>query len=276
MADTDGDNQARGEDEARANDPDLSRPRGDDDRPTLMDLAVIAVAALLVLAFIIPRESTYEPLPDFAGLGTQDRKTHFLEYLEPRIRAVNARAREDHAFIEDYAASLHAGDPLSLFQTARLESLAERYEVSLTDGIESALETLLLRTGTVPASLALIQAAKESGWGTSRFAQTANNLFGQRCYVSRRCGVMPARRSAGDTGWGIARFNSAYASLRSYLLNLNTHPAYDAFRRERARLRSAGEPLSGIALAATLGTYSQRGEAYVQEIRSMIRQNGLE
>ena len=120
----------------------------------------------------------------------------------------------------------------------------------------------------------LIQAAKESGWGTSRFAVFGNNLFGQRCY-SEACGIEPAGVGP-NADFNIATFGSVDDAIASYVRNLNTHPQYDGFRRLRQQLRREGKELNGLVLADGLLDYSERGEAYVDEIKAMIAQNALE
>ena len=126
----------------------------------------------------------------------------------------------------------------------------------------------------MPASLALAQAAKESGWGTSRFARAGNNWFGQQCF-REGCGHVPVRREA-DRQHEVARFPSVQAAVDAYMLNLNTHYRYQEFRDLRAQSRGNGNSLKGTELAAGLLAYSERREAYVAEIIDMIEYNELE
>ena len=126
----------------------------------------------------------------------------------------------------------------------------------------------------IPNSLALVQAANESAWGTSRFARDANNYFGQWCFT-RGCGLIPANRIEG-AHHEVQRFSSPKESVASYLNNLNTHNAYAQLRSIRSNAVKNGEPITGYLLAAGLGKYSERGEAYIEEIRTMIRVNHLE
>jgi len=139
------------------------------------------------------------------------------------------------------------------------------------DDWQRIAELLLARVDVIPPKLALIQAAKESGWGTSRFARSANNLFGEWCF-SEGCGVVPASRSEGRRH-EVESFDSVQDAIASYVRNLNSHPSYAPLRERRAALRAAGEAPTALALADGLGRYSERGEAYVQEVKSMIRHN---
>jgi Bax protein len=129
----------------------------------------------------------------------------------------------------------------------------------------------LARVDTVPLSLVLAQAANESSWGQSRFAQEGNNLFGEWCF-REGCGIVPEQRSAGKSH-EVAAFDSVNASVRSYLHNLNTGRAYAALRKLRQQARAAGEAPKAMVLASGLARYSERGLAYVHEIKAMIRSN---
>jgi len=110
---------------------------------------------------------------------------------------------------------------------------------------------------TIPPSLALAQAANESAWGTSRFARQAHNYYGQWCF-EKGCGIVPDRRDA-NKSHEVAAFDSPRESVARYLHNLNSNSA----------------PVTGIALAAGLGKYSERGADYISELRSMIEFNKL-
>ena len=215
------------------------------------------------------------PLPDFDALEAQARKEAFFEYLSPIVRKINARMLEEKAFVQTLAAQLEAAAEPSWLERTRVAALAQKYEVE-TENVElrEVLATLERRIGVIPEPLVLIQAAMESGWGTSRFAVEGNNLFGQRCY-EKSCGIKPRGR-AKSVNFGVASFASVEKSIESYALNLNTHPHYQGFRELRQQLRALDQPLKGLELAQGLLAYSERGQAYVDEIKSMIRQNDLE
>jgi Bax protein len=126
----------------------------------------------------------------------------------------------------------------------------------------------------VPPSLALAQAASESGWGTSRFAREGNNYFGEWCF-SEGCGLIPGRRGAEQTH-EVEVFPTVEAAVDSYFRNLNRVAVYEPLRETRARARAAGRPITGEALAAGLERYSERGTVYIEEVRSIISYNDLE
>jgi Bax protein len=126
----------------------------------------------------------------------------------------------------------------------------------------------------VPISLALAQAATESGWGTSRFVIEGNNLFGEWCYEPG-CGLTPLRRDEGRSH-EVRSFTRPAQSVESYVRNINTHEKYRSFRLLREQMRKEERELSGLELAGELTQYSERRGAYVEEVREMIRFNNLE
>jgi uncharacterized FlgJ-related protein len=129
-----------------------------------------------------------------------------------------------------------------------------------------------MRVDIIPPSLALAQAAEESGWGTSRFADVGNALFGQWTWSE---GIAPLEQREGKGDYRIAKFDSPLDSVRAYMLNLNTHAAYRSLRERRREMRVRGDQLSGWELAETLTSYSERGAAYVETLHTIMRVNRL-
>ena len=126
----------------------------------------------------------------------------------------------------------------------------------------------------IPVSMLLAQAANESAWGTSRFAQKGNNFFGQWCFKAG-CGIVPKMRPSGRI-YEVARFNSPYDSVKSYLKNLNTNNGYKLFRKLRAMERETEGKLNGLVLAPGLINYSERKQKYVNSIKAIISRHNLE
>jgi Bax protein len=153
-----------------------------------------------------------------------------------------------------------------------LDALKREYKVNkLQVAAGKALEILARRVDIVPTKLALVQAANESGWGTSRFARLGNNIFGQWCFSST-CGLIPDDRDEGATH-RVASFGTVNESVRKYIRNINTHPAYIQFRKIRFQQRQAGDFPNAHDLAAGLINYSARGHEYVTEMRTLLRIN---
>lgn len=207
--------------------------------------------------------------PDLDGADSiEARKRAFVGIVLPLALRANEAILADRAFVEQASACNEAGKALSPAAQARLDRLADDY------GAGDDLAILRKRLDTVPPSLLLAQAAIESGWGTSRFAVEGNALFGQRTTVAER-GMRPQGIDE-DAAIHVAAFPHLLASVRSYVHNLNTQPAYRAFRRQRAALREEGRQPGGLDLAATLTAYSERGTAYVRDLKAIIRGNRLD
>lgn len=239
-------------------------------RPALVAVGILA--ALILMAGYVAL-SPPEPLPDFGGVeDITARKQAFFEYLAPMVAAENQRVLRQRERLVELADRLRAGERLTWLDRRWLGRLAGEYDVDREgdDRLES-LAMLERRVDAVPVSLALVQAATESGWGRSRFAVEGNNLFGHWCY-RRGCGLVPQRRNIG-AAHEVAAFDTVSASVRRYLHNLNTHAAYAPLRAIRARLRDNGESPGAMALADGLTRYSERREEYVDEIKTVIRVN---
>jgi len=193
--------------------------------------------------------------------SARERKSLFIRIMLPLILRVNDDIRADRARLETLYERHKQGVALPDRDRAWLADLAREYGLAQVD-----YEELMLRVDRIPPSIALAQAAIESGWGTSRFAQQGNAIFGQWTYDGS--GLVPQGRDAGLTH-RIKAFDALWQSVAAYARNLNSHKSYDAFRRIRARRGNA------LGLAATLDGYSERGMAYIRDLHSIIRANGL-
>ena len=138
--------------------------------------------------------------------------------------------------------------------------------------VNKDLPTLKVRMDEVPVSMAIAQAAKETGWGTSRFAQEGNALFGQWTWSGE--GIKPAD-AEDDSTHKVMRFKVLQASVKAYQRNLNTHSSYKDFRSARAELRDEGKKLDSMMLSEYLDKYAETGKEYVKILQQIIRQNNL-
>ncbi len=138
--------------------------------------------------------------------------------------------------------------------------------------VNKDLSTLKIRMDEVPVSMAIAQAAKETGWGTSRFAQEGNALFGQWTWSGE--GIKPADAEDNSTH-KVMRFKILQASVKAYQRNLNTHSSYKDFRSARAELRDEGKKLDSMILTEYLDKYAETGKEYVKILQQIIRQNDL-
>ena len=210
---------------------------------------------------------------DLEKAGNATKKRTFFMSLLPMILLANreiAKEREEVLTILEK----HDRRDSKAEDWARLEEISSRYGLRGRPIIDNrARKQLLRRVDKIPVSLVLAQAANESAWGTSRFAQLGKNLFGEWTFRPGT-GIVPEDRPPGET-YEVRKFSSLYESIRSYMNNLNRNEAYRDLRRTRAELRAAGQPVTGMALAEGLQNYSQRGEEYISDIQAMIRQNNL-
>jgi Bax protein len=208
-----------------------------------------------------------------------DKKRVFFRLIGPIVLRINELIAADRARAKEVTGKLQVGEGVSLEDRAWLGQLAVRYKLikSADDPLDSDLYSeLLLRVDIVPPSLSLAQAASESGWGTSRFAAEGNALFGQWTWGKGQ-GMKPAEQRASTLGdYRVASFGSTALAAYSYAINMNTSKAYRDFRLKRADLHRQNLRISGTALAETLIRYSERGQAYVEDIQRIIRQNRLD
>lgn len=243
-----------------------------------LSLLLIAAYSLfnVVEEAIVEYQIEHRPTPEFASIAdVQARKEAFFEYFLPYVEEANTEVLEDRAEVIRLQQSFERYGSLSGGRLGRLNDLLEEYGLEAVDAPSwREFETLLERVDTVPASLALAQAAIESAWGTSRFAIEGNNLFGMWCYKPG-CGIVPRRRPAGRT-YEVAAYDTAEDSFRAYLRNLNTNASYEDLREIRFAHRSNGVEPSGYDLAAGLVRYSQERWTYVEKVRGVILKSGLE
>ena len=134
-------------------------------------------------------------------------------------------------------------------------------------------ERLLHRVDTIPVALALAQAAVESGWGTSRFAQQGNALFGQWAWTDS-AGMRPLEAS--NKRAVVRSFGSLLESVRAYMHNLNTHQNYKRFRDARYHLKPQPEQAKASRLAAYLDSYAEIGQAYVKKLLAVMLSNDFD
>ncbi|ROR29511.1 glucosaminidase domain-containing protein [Inmirania thermothiophila] len=209
--------------------------------------------------------------PDLDRLPVARKKALFFRTLLPLVLAENRRILAERRRL----LALLAAGRLEPGSAARgeLEALARRYRVFGDVNDPAVREELLRRVDVVPPALALAQAAIESGWGASRFAREANNLFGIWTWTQAR-GLRP-REAAADARHRVRVYPDLRSAVRAYLHNLNVGHAYGLFRRLRAFMRAQGEPLDPVVLAYGLRRYSARGADYVREVQRLIRANRL-
>jgi uncharacterized FlgJ-related protein len=213
----------------------------------------------------VPSRWRHEVAP---SLPVDLKKRYFFFVYAPLVLEANENILADRERLHELADKNGRSED----ENRWLQELAERY---FLEGELDAdlLSELTHRVDAVPPSLALSQAAVESGWSTSRFADMGNALFGQWTWSGDGITPTEQRDKLGD--YKIKAFDSPEQSIAAYMHNLNTHRSYEGFRKERAKARKQGKELDGNDLAGTLTSYSEKGEEYVETLRSVIRVNKL-
>ncbi len=213
-----------------------------------------------------------ERVPDLSNKDGIERKMLFITALLPVILDVNQHVLIDREqLIQVRDRFVENPESLTVFDRAWLARLGDRYEMPMDQVDKGQIEQLLRRVDIVPPSMAIAQSGIESGWGTSFAARNGNALFGQ---------IQSAGQHAVSVSWkpgaGMPQpFANVGEAAEAYVTNLNTHPAYAAFRNERATMRERGETPDGYKLIGQLLRYSERGLGYVQFVRQVMREDKL-
>ncbi len=195
--------------------------------------------------------------------NTKKRKELFLQIVLPLVLQENNNIRLDRKRLFSI---INKSNNTNL-EKKWLDKKYKQYGIPSKD-----LSTLKIRMDEIPVSLALAQAAKETGWGTSRFAQEGNALFGQWTWSGE--GLKPKEADESE-GHKVMKFNILQASVRAYQRNLNTHKTYREFRLARAQMRDEGRALDSILLSQYLDEYAETGREYVEILKKIIDQNNL-
>ena len=195
--------------------------------------------------------------------SVQLKKETFIKIVLPLIVAENEKILDDREKLKILSVKKFTSD----LEKQWLRQKLLEYKVK-----KANLDELMLKMDMIPVSIALAQAAKESGWGTSRFALEGNAIFGQWTWDGQ--GIAPLQRD-GDKNHKILKFPILRASVKAYKNNLNTHKSYSKFREKRKSLRDKNKKITGLALTGTLKNYAQTGSEYTKILNQIITQNRL-
>jgi len=195
--------------------------------------------------------------------NSQERKNLFIQIILPLILEENNKVRIERRKLFRI---------LNKNNNSPAEKRWIRKKIKQYGIKDKDLTTLKIRMDSVPVSLAIAQAAKETGWGTSRFALEGNALFGQWTWSGEGLKPLDATK---EKKHKVMKFKILQASIRAYQRNLNTHPSYKRFRMARAEQRDNNEALNSLDLVEYLDKYAQTGEQYVKILKQIIKQNSL-
>ena len=202
---------------------------------------------------------------DLKALGdTTKKKELFIQIVLPLILAENQKILEDREKLFKILEKSFN----SIGERVWLKRRFKEYKIE-----DSDLAELKTRMDIIPVSLAIAQAAIESGWGTSRFALEGNALFGQWTWGKK--GIEPKEKDA-NKKFKILNFQILRASVRAYKNNLNTNNGYKEFREARGLLRQNDEKISGLKLAKYLFRYAATGKEYTASLEKSIKINSLD
>ena len=195
--------------------------------------------------------------------NTKKRKELFIKIVLPLIIKENNKIRIDRKRLF----TILSKNSNSEIEKKWLEKKYKQYGVRQND-----LSSLKIRMDEIPVSLAIAQAAKETGWGTSRFALKGNALFGQWTWSGE--GLKPKNAEEGKEH-KVMKFHSLQLSVRAYLRNLNTHSSYKNLRKARTELRNKDKLLDSLILSKYLDKYAETGNQYIEVLQKIIEQNNL-
>jgi len=224
-------------------------------------LVMLFAMLLQLFADNVPKEFPQSTL-DFDSIQFQQDK--FVSTLVPVIIQENERILKDRKFATDFFSKYNSDTIEGRFAKTdfdKMMSVASKYKISDPFSKKEYDDKI----DVVPVSLALSQAALESGWGESRVARRANNLFGQKTFTGKK------ELISLDGEVKYAFFDDYMDAVKSYMLNLNSHEAYSEFRRKRAKAKIDNRLYSGISAAATLKNYSEIGRAYTGMLVELIQ-----
>ena len=196
--------------------------------------------------------------------NVKKRKEMFIKIVLPLVVKENNKIRIDRKRLFAILSKNSNTD----IEKKWLDKKYKQYGVKKKD-----LSSLKIRMDEIPVSLAIAQAAKETGWGTSRFALKGNALFGQWTWSGE--GLKPKNAEKGEEH-KVMKFHSLQLSVRAYLRNLNTHTSYRSLRKARTELRNKNKSLDSITLSNHLDKYAETGGEYIEVLQKIITQNNLE
>ena len=234
----------------------------------------------LLESAVVPRHFERDLPRGLEGLSGGERKLFFVRLILPLVLAVNEEITAERERLLAMDEALQSGARLSEEEQSHLEELLRIYRAETTAtssqassqagaqaNVRKQIATLLTKVDEIPVSLALAQAAVESGWGSSRFAREGNALFGQR-------GGAKTIAATDNPSARVRAFASLKESVRSYAHNLNSHPSYAAFREQRTEARATELPLAGLDYVESLRGYAENKD-YAAILRHLIESNRL-
>jgi Bax protein len=192
-----------------------------------------------------------------SSLSVPQKKQKFIDMMIPSILVAKHQMRLD----KERVASLIIKHDISLEDEKWLAD--KRKEFHALDNYE-----LHDKMESHPRSIVIAQAIVESGWGTSKFFQKANNVFGVWSF-SKRDNRIAASKKRGEKTIYLKKYKSMEESVYDYFVTLARKDCYRLFQKKKLITQDP------YKLVNYLIKYSERGESYTKELKAMIRQNKL-
>ncbi len=225
---------------------------------------------IVLLSLLVAFAHSMDRLPGwyYAIKDVSLQKKSFFKILKPLVEKENQKIAQEREFVKRFFQEYRKNPIVTDELVEILAKLAKKYRIKELYNEEEYLKKI----DTIPVSLVLAQAALESGWGKSRFAKEANNLFGE--WTFGKHGLVPKKRAPGKKH-KIRIFKTVEDSIASYMLNLNRHGAYREFRMARFVARKNNQKFDGLQAAMTMQRYSELGKKYNHLVSTIIRKNRL-
>lgn len=212
---------------------------------------IVMLSDSLVSAFLYSNISGLDSLP------LDQKKMKFVSALLPAILVAKDRLYHQEQLFKELIRTTEWTAEDSIFFSAMVAD----YRTSDTTAILSAMKTH-------PNSIVLAQAAIESGWGNSRIFGAGNNLFGIWSYNSYEPRIPAAIKRDGKTIY-LRKYADISESISDYFRTIGRSRHYSKFRKARNESDDVEQ------LIPHLINYSERKEAYIAQLRTMIRYNQL-
>lgn len=231
-------------------------------KTTFLILSIFIISLVSLNAKGLPKE--YYKIKDI-----KESKQYFFNYLYKLIKNENIKILNELVLVESILNSNLLSINFNSPSFKQLLKIKKKYRVSNLYSLNEYREKIDI----VPPSMAIAQAAVESGWGKSRFIKEANNIFGHWTY-NPKIGMLPEERAPGATHF-IRIFKTMQDSISAYMLNLNRNLAYKEFQDKRYELRKEGKKPNGLILSQTMLKYSGIGHDYLGILKQVINKNKL-
>jgi Bax protein len=221
---------------------------------------VVSPDSIVIHDSRIVQPVVYSSMPELSSLAVSERKHRFIHLMLPAILLAQEKMAAQQAWVREVGEQIDKGicpeqDSLSLVD------MMTRYRVATS-------EELVRSMHPHPVSIVLAQAVIESGWGTSRFCQEANNVYGMWSYSKDEKRIKAGEERDGKAIY-LRMYDTLFESVYDYLYTIARSHAYEEFREARLQTQNPYQ------LIWYLSNYSESRLEYVKVLRNVIEYNDL-